>query len=44
MTNDLGPPPKMVVVVITVVSSVVAVDAGIKAKAESSSDRQWHWS
>jgi len=44
MTDDLGPPQKMAAVAITAVSSVVAVAAEIKAKAESSSDRQWHWS
>jgi len=44
MTDDLGPPPKMAVVATTAVSSVVAVAARIKAKAESSSGRLWHWS
>jgi len=42
--DNLEPPPRMVVVAIIVVSSVVAAAAGIRAKAESSSGRRWHWS
>jgi len=44
MINDLGLPPKTAVVAITAASLVVVAAAGIRAKAENSLGRRWHWS
>lgn len=43
MINDLVLPPKTAVVAITAALLVVVAAVGIRAKAENSLGRRWHW-